>query len=64
MLFPIQAAPIDRANRAIHVSGKSSRGLLTQQFDPAKLCPICDFLPGPASGICKIICPIVGGLVH
>ncbi len=64
MLFPIQAAPIDRANRALHVSGKSSQGLSTQAFDIGKLCPICDFLPPPVSGVCKLLCPVLGDIIR
>lgn len=64
MLFPVQAAPIDRANRAIHASSRSSQRLSPQAFDIGKLCPICDFLPAPISGICKLVCPVLGDIVR
>jgi hypothetical protein len=53
MNLPIQSAPIDRANRAINMQA-SARGIMPQAFPD--ICPICDLLPAPISGICKIIC--------
>jgi hypothetical protein len=54
MLFPVQAAPIDRANRFVHTAKQTVSGMTPQ----SKFCDVaCDLLPAPASGICKLICP-------
>jgi hypothetical protein len=57
MNLPIQAAPIDRTNRAINAHVASPRGVTPAVFDPrAIICTACDFLPGPAGLICKLFC--------
>ncbi|WP_421726263.1 hypothetical protein [Bauldia sp.] len=52
MNMPIQAAPIDRANRSI-LMAKAKQGVM-----PSDLCDtICGALPFPMGAICKIVCP-------
>lgn len=57
MLFPVQAAPIDRANRAFQ--GVTSSAGMNLQQPPINPCFICDLLPAPIGGICKILCPAI-----
>jgi len=62
MLFPTQAAPIDRANRALHVhAGAPGQGITPQQPNAKDIiCSICKILPLPApfGAICPIICAL------
>ena len=61
MNLPVQAAPIDRANRALS-AGKAAVGMqLHAMPDPCDV--ICPLLPPPANMICKALCPIVGAQV-
>lgn len=58
MQFPIQAAPIDRANRAIkgHAAARNA-GIGPSLAVGSIFCTICKFLPPPYNAICPIICP-------
>lgn len=61
MNLPIQAAPIDRANRAINMQGAARSGVISPaQFSIKSVCPLCDLLPPPIGPICKIICGQLG----
>lgn len=62
MLFPIQAAPIDRSNRALTVHARTSGGGIAPQQPNVKeiICTICKILPlpPPFGAICPIICAL------
>jgi hypothetical protein len=64
MTLPIQAPPIDRANRAINAAG-GSRGISLQKVDLGDIigvgCEACSFLPFPFSLICRTACKTVAG---
>ena len=56
MNLPIQAAPIDRANRAESAQAAIKGSAIVPALDLGVLCPLCDLLPAPVNAICKMIC--------
>ena len=59
MAMPIQAAPIDRSNRAITMQATRVDGISPAQFDSGAIlpaiCAICKIFP--KIPICPIFCP-------
>jgi hypothetical protein len=66
MHMPIQAAPIDRANRAVAMQSKAGGMYPSVDFGDLKgvVCPACDLLPNPiVRAICRaIVCGDGGGI--
>jgi len=64
MTMPIQAAPINRANRAV-TAVAASRGMTPQKIDIGDIiglaCEACSFVPFPGSLICRALCKGVAG---
>ena len=58
-MFPIQAAPIDRANRAVVARNGGAAGIAPQAGLPFDPCLICSVLPPPANAICQAICGLI-----
>lgn len=60
MNLPIQAAPIDRANRLATAKAISSDRVALAQLDPRLprtiACAACFLLPPPAALLCRAFC--------
>jgi hypothetical protein len=60
MNLPIQAAPVDRTNRAIAMAATSKTHGITPNISFGQIgdvvCGHCDLLPGLLGTVCKIVC--------